>query len=189
MKTTKLLFAILLIITSTALNATELKVNTDKSNIHWVGKKIGGEHSGDIKLKIAILEIEADVLRKGEFVIDMNSMTNTDIENLEYREKLMGHLKSDDFFGTETFPIAILKVSTEARFNQGTAKVNADLMIKGQTYPISFNVIKRDGNYYATLEIDRSKYDIRYGSRSFFDNLGDKAIHDNFTLEIVLVID
>lgn len=185
----KLLLAVLLMIASTVLNATELKVNTDKSSIHWIGKTIGGEHSGEIKLKQAILEIEDDVIRNGEFVIDMNSMNNTDIESEEYRQKIIGHLKSDDFFGVSTFPIAVLKITKESMFKKDEATVDADLMIKGVIHPISFNIIREGNTYTALLTVDRSKYNIRYGSKSFFDNLGDKAIHDNFTLEIVLVID
>jgi polyisoprenoid-binding protein YceI len=166
-------------------------VNTEKSNIDWKGEKVTGEHTGTIKISNGTLELKDGKLKGGEFVIDMTSLENTDLDG-EYKGKLEGHLKSDDFFGVAKFPEATLKIkSVKETAKNGVYNVTADLTIKGITNPITFTatLINTDGVIVANTNIivDRSKYDVRYGSGSFFDNLGDKTIYDEFTLSVNLV--
>ena len=168
-----------------------LTVNTEKSNIDWKGEKVTGEHTGTIKLSNGTLEMKDGKLKGGEFVIDMTSLENTDLDG-EYKGKLEGHLKSDDFFGVAKYPEATLKIkSVKETDKNGVYNVTADLTIKGITHPITFTatLINTDGGIVANTNIivDRSKYDVRYGSGSFFDNLGDKTIYDEFTLSVNLV--
>jgi len=118
----------------------------------------------------------------------MTSITNTDLTDESYNQKLVGHLKSDDFFGVAKFPTANLKITKAAKFSNGKALVTGDITIKGKTEPITFEIVKSGSSYTAKLEIDRSKHNIKYGSTSFFDELGDKAIDDIFTLDIKIVI-
>ena len=187
MKTVYLLFAALALIATTSTFAQSYKVNTDKTTIKWEGKKIGGAHDGFIKFKEGSFTVKDNQITTGSFVIDMNSMTNADIEDEGYRDKLIGHLKSDDFFGTEKFPTAQLVITKASKFKNGVASVKADLTIKSKTHPIEFEVTKKGSSYTTLLTVDRSKYDIRYGSKSFFDNLGDKVIYDDFTLAVNLI--
>ena len=162
------------------------KVSVKSSSITWVGKKVTGKHSGTIDLKDGFFEMENGNITGGEFVIDMNSIACTDLEG-DSKGQLEGHLKSDDFFGVENHPTAKL-VITNAVKDGNSYTVTGDLTIKETTEPISFDLQQAGDNFTTTLTIDRSKYNVRYGSGSFFDNLGDKTIYDDFTLEINLSI-
>jgi len=172
---------------TTAPKATTFKVDTKKSIVLWNGKKVTGEHSGTIKLAGGELSLSGTNLTQGSFTIDMTTITSTDGAGA----RLEGHLKADDFFGVEKFPTAnfvITKVTPAA----GKLTVNGNLTIKGITKPISFPAtLAVKGNSLTAVakgvKVDRTKYDIRYGSKSFFDSIGDKAIDDEFTLDITLV--
>jgi polyisoprenoid-binding protein YceI len=106
--------------------------------------------------------------------------------------RLEGHLKSDDFFSVEKFPAAKLVLTGSDSFEKGNALVKGDLTIKGITNPIEFKAVmqKKDEGvwYFANIVIDRTKYNVRYGSGSFFDNLGDKTIYDEFKLRVALLV-
>ena len=169
-----------------AVFGQKTEINSENTKIVWTGKKIGRTHSGEIKLKSGFLELDSHKLTGGEIVIDMNTISNTDVKNEEYRQKLVGHLKSDDFFGVEEFPTASFEITETASFKGNKALLKGKLTIKGKTEPISFEVENKGNAYLATIEIDRSMFDVRYGSKSFFNNLGDNAINDIFTLDIEL---
>lgn len=186
MKKVNLLLLVAMLVSAHAFGQQQ-KVDVSKSNIKWTGKKVGGSHTGDIKFKSGELEVKADKIVKGNFVVDMNSMTNTDLENQEYNQKLVGHLKSDDFFGVAKYPTSTLTVKKSTKFENGKATVTGDLTIKGKTEEVTFVVTKANNSYNTTLEVDRSKFDVRYGSNTFFDNLGDKAIDNIFILDIKIV--
>ncbi len=188
MKTIKFLFAATALLVATTTFAQTHQVDASKTTIKWEGKKIGGAHDGNIKLKEGSFTIKGNKISEGTFVIDMNSITNRDIESDEYRGKIVVHLKSDDFFGVEKYPTAKLVVTSSGKFKDNMAKVTGDLTIKGKTHAIEFDVKKDGKNYTTMLTVNRTKYDIRYGSKSFFDNLGDKVIYDDFTLEINLSV-
>jgi polyisoprenoid-binding protein YceI len=171
------------------------KVDTDKSILEWEGKKIGGAHNGTVAIKSGSLKMNKNEIAGGSFVIDMNSMVCLDIENAEYNGKLIGHLKSDDFFNVEQFPTATLTIKKVARLKANekgsTHNIYADLTIKGITHEVVFPATVKSENgavsAHATFTVDRSKYDVRYGSTSFFPSIGDKAISNdmNFTVKIV----
>jgi polyisoprenoid-binding protein YceI len=185
MKKVFFLFAIMLIVFSAI--AQDVTVNTSKSELKWTGKKVTGEHWGFIKLKDATLIIEGDKISSGEFNIDMNSINCKDLEDAEWNGKLVGHLKSDDFFSVDNFPVAILTITESTSFIDGVAEVKGNLTIKGISHPTSFKVEKSDTAYTATVTIDRTKYNVKYGSGKFFDNLGDNMIYDEFTLDVKIV--
>lgn len=188
MKTINYLLAIIIIGASFGAYAQKKDINSAKSTITWVGKKIGGQHEGTIEVKSGSLEVKNNKVITGEFTIDMNSITCTDLEDAGYNQKLVGHLKSDDFFGTAKYPTATFKVTSATKFNQNKASLTGDITIKGKTQSITFDIVKEAESYTAIIEIDRSKFDVKYGSNSFFDSLGDKAIEDIFTLNIKLVV-
>jgi polyisoprenoid-binding protein YceI len=165
-------------------------VKTSESKVEWFGSKVTGKHNGLVSLKSGNLIMNGNKLTGGSFEMDMNSIDCTDLEG-EWKDKLVGHLKADDFFGTDKFPTAnfvITKVA--AGKTAGSNMVTGKMTIKGKTQVVTFPVVltKEGNNVKGTAEIklDRTKYDIRYGSASFF-NLGDKAISNDFTLKVALV--
>ena len=159
-------------------------VHTDSSISTWTGRKIGGSHQGTIHLKSGELHFENDQLVGGEFDIDMASIVVTDLQG-EIQEKLEGHLKSDDFFSVEEHPDAHLEI-TDVHPEDDHYLVTADLSVKGIKHPVSFPLEVNENGATTTLTIDRSKYNVKYGSKSFFKSLGDNLIHDNFDVEVKL---
>ncbi len=167
-------------------------VDTKASVITWKGYKVLGSHTGTIKINSGDLQMQDGQLVGGSFTIDMKTITCTDLEG-EYKGKLEGHLKSADFFGVDKYPTANFNItSVVSRGTPGAYKITGDLKIKETTKPVRFNVNigEEGGQQIATgeVQIDRSDFDIRYGSGSFFDNLGDNTIYDEFDLSIRLVL-
>lgn len=162
-------------------------VDAAQSTITWVGKKVAGSHNGTIALKSGSLNVNGKNVTGGTFVIDMTS-----IKDADGSEKLEGHLKADDFFGTAKFPTSTF-VITKVAGAGANLTVSGNLTIKGITKPLSFPAtvtVNADGTVSALagkITVDRTKYDIRYGSKSFFDSIGDKAIDDNFEIGVKLV--
>jgi len=162
-------------------------VDVAKSTITWVGKKVTGSHNGTITLKSGTLNVDGKKVTGGTFVMDM-----TTIKDADGSAKLEGHLKADDFFGTDKFPTSTF-VITKVAGSGANVNVSGNLTIKGTTKPITFPAtvtVNADGTVSAMagkITVDRTKYDIRYGSKSFFDGIGDKAIDDNFELAVKLV--
>ena len=167
-------------------------IDTEKSVITWKGYKVTGEHSGSLKVKSGDLVFTDGKLTGGNFVIDMASITVTDLKG-GMANKLAGHLKSPDFFGTEKFPTAKFDITkVVSRGKAGEYKIIGNLTIKESTKEIKFNAVinETNGEKSATADItlDRTDYDVRYGSGSFFDGLGDKTIYDEFDLSVSLVV-
>lgn len=188
MKTKNLVLALVIVLSSTGLFAQKLEVDTKKSSVEWLGKKIGRQHEGSIKVKSGSLELKDGKIVAGDFVIDMTTITNSDLKDEGSNKKLVGHLKSDDFFGVEKFPTAKLNIIQSTKFTNGKATVKGNITIKGKTESVSFEILRKGNIYTTKLDLDRSKFDVRYGSKSFFNDLGDKAINDIFTLNIKLVV-
>ncbi|MBN2595495.1 YceI family protein [Labilibaculum sp.] len=170
-----------------------LKLNAENSKIEWLGKKVTGEHSGTINLNSGSLVMDEDKIVAGSFVVNMTSIVNTDIEDEGYKAKLEGHLKSDDFFGTEKFPESKFEITNAEKMEDGNYKVKGNITIKGITESIEFmvNLHKHDATVHVSgkITIDRTKFNVRYGSGSFFDNLGDKTIYDDFELNLDLYLE
>lgn len=170
---------------TTVATAQAKKINAEKSTINWLGKKVTGEHSGTVNFKDGMLIFKNGKVAGGNFTVDMTSLTSTDLSG-EWKDKLDGHLKSEDFFGTEKFPTSTLKFTKIATKAKGVYTVTADLTIKGITNPVTFDLVTKGNTATSTLKINRTKYGIKYGSGSFFDNLGDKTINDDFDLTVNL---
>ncbi|MBB2149694.1 YceI family protein [Pedobacter gandavensis] len=163
------------------------KVDASKSSVTWIGKKLTGSHNGTINLQSGTLAFNGKKLTGGNFVMDMNSIKDADKSaNLE------NHLKSEDFFGTEKFPTATFVVK-KITGTDAAATVTGDLTIKGITNPISFPATlawNADGSVTATADkviVDRTKYDIKFRSKSIFPEIGNKMINDEFELSVKLV--
>lgn len=184
------IFFSLVILFSTVEKSTIYSVDTSSSKVKWVGKKVTGQHNGSIDLKEASFVFDDGKLNSGSFTIDMTSLICEDLEG-KSKKKLENHLKSDAFFGTDQFPTSTFTITKAVPQGPEKYKVIGDITIKGITEEIQFPVelIEKDGKATGTakLTIDRSKFDIKYGSGSFFDDLGDKTIYDDFELEISIV--
>lgn len=192
MKTIKSLGIFVLALSlTTSVFAGSQKVDAAKSSVKWLGKKVTGEHFGTIAVKEGNLEVANGKVTGGKVVIDMQSLAVDDIKDSGMNGKLVGHLKSDDFFGVANFPTSELVV-TKVESNGNSHTFTGNLTIKGITNPASFTATSsKDGKstvYKGVLTIDRTKYNVRYGSKSFFENIGDKAIYDDFTLDFSLVV-
>ena len=160
------------------------KVDVEASTIEWKASKVTGKHHGTLKLKSGDLIFTDGQLSGGRFTLDMTSIECADLEG-EYKGKLEGHLKSADFFAVEEFPTADLVIkNVYSRGTPGDYKVVADITVKGITKEIKFNTLLADGIANANITLDRTDYNVKYGSGTFFSNLGDKTIRDDFNLDV-----
>ncbi len=169
-----------------------LQVDTLNSNVQWTGYKVTGQHNGVVNIKSGSLTYnDKGFFAGGSFEIDMTTIKCLDLQG-EMAGKLEGHLKSDDFFGATNFPTAkyvITKVVPKGK--PGEYKIIGNLTIKNSTKEVRFDATLKEeagGKIVATgdIKLDRSEFDVRYGSGSFFDGLGDKTIYDEFDLKIKL---
>lgn len=187
MKQKLVLFFAAVLISGIGLYAQDYSVLAEKSVLRWTGKTAAKSHQGVIKLKEGSFVIKKGKFVSGVFTVDMNSMMEGDGSDPNLGARLMGHLKSDDFFSVEKFPTATLTIKGSSEFVKNEADVTADLTIKGATHPVTFKVKRIGDVFQATVAFDRSLYEVRYGSNKFFDNLGDKAIDDMIPLDVTLV--
>lgn len=173
-----------------------VKLDPATSTVAWFATKATGKHQGTVKMASGEVTVANGVVKTGTVVIDMTSLENEDVKDAEYHKKLVTHLKSDDFFGVEKFPTAQFKITgvkpiANAAEGKPNFDVTGDLTIKGKTFPQTFPALitLKDGKAIAkgTMTVDRTLYDIRYGSGKFFENLGDHLIHDKFNVEMNLV--
>lgn len=166
------------------------KVDTKNSVIKWIGYKVTGQHEGTITLRNGELNFDdTSNLIGGKFVMDMTTINTTDLEGGS-KERLDNHLKNDDFFSVKkynTSDLVFKKVSKQKNDSKIVVYlIDADLTIKGITNPVTFKINISDNSAYANLKIDRTKFEIKYGSSSFFDGLKDRAIYDEFDLKVNL---
>ncbi len=168
---------------------SKMKVDTKASKVYWTGKKVTGEHTGYLSVDNGTLMMKDGKLSGAVINMDMNSIVCTDLEG-EWNGKLVGHLKSEDFFSVEKHPVA--KFEAKSFKKSGTQhEVTGHLTIKGITHEVSFPVeVKMDGDKVmanGTAKFDRTKWDIRYRSGKFFSDLGDNLIYDDFEIKFELV--
>jgi len=186
MKNTIKKLAIVAIVAFTTFSFTNVdvekkEIKVENSKLVWKGYKVAGSHEGTIAIKSGSLSFSDEKLVGGEFVVDMTTLVSTDLEG-EYKGKLEGHLKSDDFFGVANFPTATLVFKEVKATGKNSYSVTGDLTIKGKTNPITFSISIYGSKATAALKVDRTLYDVKYGSASFFDGIKDKAIYDEFDL-------
>lgn len=185
------IMAAALFFTGMATSGQEFSIETDKTTVIWEGKGVGKSHTGNIAVKEGSISLENQLPVKGKIVIDMTSITNSDLDSDAMKQRLVGHLASDDFFGVDNYPVATFKILSSAKQDIGTVLVKGDLTIKGKTHPVEFvsevSVAGKTVLFKGIIEVDRSLYDVKYGSGKFFDNLGDRAINDIFTLNFELL--
>jgi len=166
-------------------------VDTKASSLFWKGEKATGEHWGNAPIASGELTVEDGRVTQGNFEIALSSITVADITDKDTNAKLVSHLKSADFFSTEKYPTSSF-VLTSAKQKAGNEYlISGTLVIKGIANQLEFPAtIVNEGRVIkasAKITVDRTKYDIKYRSSNFFENLGDKVIYDDFVLTLDLV--
>ncbi|GAL63823.1 rhodanese-like domain protein [Algibacter lectus] len=174
-------FVALITFSFTTIEKDKKEIKTESSKVVWKGYKVTGSHEGTIDIKSGALDFDGDKLIGGNITIDMTTLVSTDLEG-EYKGKLEGHLKSDDFFGVETHNTSTLEFTEVKASGKNSYDVTGKLTIKGKTNSVKFTISIYGNKATANLKVDRTKYDVKYGSASFFDDLKDKAIYDEFDL-------
>ncbi len=180
---------IVLVFSSFSVFAKTDKIEVDPaaSKLVYLAKKVTGEHTGEVKLTNGFLNFDKNILKGGEFEIDMTSITNHDITDKDYHSKFINHMFSDDFFSVDKFKTAKLVVKSVKKEKAADSyKITADLTIKGKTAPVTFDAIATKEKANAKVVFDRTKYDIKYKSGKFFQGLGDKMIYDDVQLDVTL---
>ena len=169
----------------TAADAT-YNIVQDESSLMWTGREVStSSHYGTINFTSGQFEIADGLISQGEFLVDMTSITVQDLTGGS-KERLEGHLRSDDFFSVESFPTAHLYISSSEVISNGKWMVNGFLTIKDISHPVLFEMANTEDGWNANLVFDRSKYNVKFRSGTFFENLGDKLIYDDIELKINL---
>ncbi|MBC6988484.1 MULTISPECIES: YceI family protein [Hymenobacter] len=181
---------------TTKAAGTVYKLQPQLSTLGWDAKAVTHGHNGTLQFSDGQLVVKGNQLIGGTATVDMKTLKATDITDAENNGKFMGHMNSDDFFSIAKYPTATFKITSVtpikgAAANANNATITGDLTIKGKTNPVTFpaKVGVKNGVAAAsgTATIDRTKYDIKYGSKSFFEGIGDKAIYDEFTLNFNVI--
>lgn len=178
--------------TETTTEGMDIAIS-DASYVWYQGSKVigGGKHNGKIQFKEGNFVVNNSQVVGGEFIIDMNSITNADIQKEEMEAKFLGHIKSDDFFSVETYPTAKFKILEVSEANaEGVHTVDGTLTIKGTakniTFPATFTVDGENVTMNAEFTIDRTDFNVNYGSPTKFTDLAkDKAIANKVELKVM----
>ncbi|WP_417350365.1 YceI family protein [Flavobacterium alkalisoli] len=175
--------------------AVKYTVNTAESTIDWTGSKPTGKHTGTINLSEGEFSVKNDSVESGKFVIDMNSITVTDLEAGNGKEDLEAHLKglgkedtADHFFNVKKYPTGTFEI-TGITQEAGKTMVEGNLTLKETTKNIKFPATVTVTPEAVTLtsenfKINRTLWSVNYSSKSIFDNLGDKYVDDEIELKV-----
>jgi polyisoprenoid-binding protein YceI len=171
------------------------------STIHWEGYKpaLGTTHVGTVQVSEGKLTVQGNVVQSGSFVIDMSTITDTDLEG-DRKAKLEAHLKGtaegkeDDFFNVTKYPTGKFEITNVTALEndpEANQMIYGNLTIKEVTNPVSFkaNVVVNNGTLTAStpmFRIDRTEWGIKVLSKKFFENLKDGFVDDQFGLRIEL---
>ena len=169
----------------------KFQIQKSGSTVNWTGKKVLGLHTGSVNVSGGNIELEGNKINGGEIVVDMTSIIVTDIEDSKTNQDFKNHLFNDDFFGVDKFPTSLLVINEGISSGNNQYKLNGVLTIKDISHPVNFpanvEVFADTLHSLGEIVIDRTLYNIRYGSGKFIDNLGDKLIYDDFVLQFRLV--
>jgi len=170
-------------------HTNDIPVSISKSKVQWTGSKPTGSHTGTINLSSGKLVFDHGRLVGGEFIINMGTIECTDIEGRK-GQRLVEHLKNEDFFFVEKHPTARLEIVTAQPMPDNMYKILANLTIKDITHEVIFSShLTIKGNQFvasAKIEIDRTKWGVVYKSGNVFKDLGDKIIDDQIDFDVFL---
>lgn len=176
----------------TTTGSKELKINAASSEVLWHGEKVVGKHDGTVKIKDGTINVKDGKIVGGTIEIDLATITDIDLKDAESNNKLVNHLKSEDFFNVAKFPTSKLELTSVEPISGAASdapnyNVKANLTIrdvtKGITFPASLNITDNSLTGSGTFDVDRTEFGLKYGSGKFFEGLGDKMIKDNFTMK------
>ncbi|MCF6279579.1 MAG: YceI family protein [Flavobacteriaceae bacterium] len=172
----------------TSIERKAYKAVISESTAAWVAYKAGGQHNGTIGIKEGFLVVDDNMVVSGSFTIEMNSIKVLDTD----KKKLLNHLKSDDFFDVEKFPIATFIISGSS-IDGDKMMIKGKLTIKELTEEIKFlaSITKNEKGQMVleseTFKVNRAKFNVTYKSKTFFNNLKDKFIYDEFDMKVKVV--
>ena len=183
-----------------AAEGTSYAVDLANSKVLWEGSKPTGTHNGTVNISEGSVSVKDGKVTGGSFTLDMNSIVSLDQEG-DMKANLEAHLrgtaegKEDDFFNAPKFPTAkfeITKMTGLANNPDATHLVYGNLTMRDITHEVGFKAkIEVAGNNVSVSSpqfvIDRTKWDIKYGSKSIFDDLKDKFINDEIGLQVSLM--
>jgi polyisoprenoid-binding protein YceI len=177
--------------TPTAKTEKAYNIDAKKTTATWLATKVTGKHNGSLNVASGKITSDGKTINGGTVEFDMTSIACADLTDKEWNDKLIGHLKSDDFFSVAKHPTAKFDITKVTLKTGNDYDVTGKLTIKGITNEITFPaMIKMDEHVIVTIAkitVDRTKYDIKYGSASFFEGIGDKAISNTFELDVNVV--
>jgi polyisoprenoid-binding protein YceI len=181
---TILLAASILMMAFNPIKEDVYTVDIANSSIGWSAKKVGGGHTGTVKITEGSLIYNGKSLQKGVFLMDMSSITSDNA-------RVTTHLKSPDFFSAEKNPSSKFEITKVSAAGKERVNIAGNLTIKGITHPLTFPATVKQGKGVVVavasgIRVDRTKYDIKFRSKTFFGDIGDKAIDDEFELNINL---
>ena len=169
----------------------KFQIQNASSTVNWTGKKVLGLHTGSINVESGFIDIIDGKIAVGNIKIDMTSIVISDIEDPKTNSDFLAHLQNADFFSVDKFKTAKLEITSSVQKEKNTFLINGNLTIRDITHPVSFNanveVFTDFLHSMGELVINRTMYNIHYGSGKLFDNLGDKLIYDDFVLQFKLI--
>lgn len=173
------------------METKNFNIETAKSKIEWVGRKVTGAHNGTIDIAGGALILTDGELTGGTFTIDTRSIKILDVTDPGTNAQFAGHLASEDFFATEKYPTATMEITSVSRPVNNTYHIAGNLTIKGISHPAEFdaelaNINGDSVQASGKLVIDRTRYNIKFRSGNFFKDLGDTLIYNDFTLNVLL---
>jgi rhodanese-related sulfurtransferase/polyisoprenoid-binding protein YceI len=173
------------------------RIDVERSALEWIGRNLNNRHFGRIAIKEGTLLIQGGRLTGGSIVLDMNAITNLDLQDPAWRDMLLRHLKSDDFFAVERFPTASFRLTGWEAVEGASAEItngiaSGELTIRDITRPINFPAVvapQADGSIkaHASFDIDRTLWNVCYGSGKLFERLGMHLVHDIINLELFIL--
>jgi polyisoprenoid-binding protein YceI len=192
MKKIAIVLSALFVLTAFTTHVDKYTADVTKSKLVWKAEKVTGGHDGHVSLKSGNVFMDHGKIAKASFVVDMNTITNDDIKSEKYSNKLVGHLKSEDFFNVKKHPEVSFDMIKATPVGNGKFDVFGNITIKGIQGVISFPMMLKESKseleVSGTFSFDRTKFDIKYDSGSFFENLGDRAINDEVVIDFNIVL-
>ena len=187
----------LAVVTELELRDGTYRLDKEKCTLEWIGRNLNKRHYGRIAIQTGELAIAEGRLTAGNIVLDMTTISNLDLQDAVWRDMLIRHLKSDDFFAVESFPTASFTLTGWETQDVNSLKapkgiITGDLAIKDVTRPISIQTTiapQQDGSIlaHATFDIDRTLWNVCYGSCRMFERLGMHFVDDLISLELFVV--